>query len=91
MKPIEGAIWQVSVPALVVGIVWATAEDATANPISIVAIKDLNMNGFLKYLLQAGLRLHAAMRNAACISITIGSAAEPPVQAGQGKCFRTDS
>jgi len=36
-----------------------------------VAMKDLNMNGFLNCSLGAGWHLHAAMKNAACISITI--------------------
>jgi hypothetical protein len=55
-RPIEGAILQVSVPALVVGGVWALAGEtaATASATSTVATKCLNMTGFLK-LLAAGL------------------------------------
>jgi hypothetical protein len=53
---------QVSVPALVVG-VWALADEAnaTANPTSIVAMSDLNMNVFLNCP-GAFPRLRAALR-----------------------------
>jgi hypothetical protein len=48
MKPIEGAIWQVSVPALVVGIVCATARDAdnAVSAINVAANRDLIMAVF---------------------------------------------
>jgi hypothetical protein len=44
MRPIDGAIWQVSVPTLLVGVVWARTEEAdTAIPISVMAMRDLNI------------------------------------------------
>jgi hypothetical protein len=48
IRPIDGAILQVSVPALVVGEVWAIAGEtnAAANPISAVAIRCFNITGF---------------------------------------------
>jgi hypothetical protein len=51
IRPIEGAIWQVSTPALVVGGVWALAGERNAATVAIgaSAIRRLNMTKLLAF------------------------------------------